>query len=109
MDGGGLGGGDRRVHYFAPDTLEWEGLARGYSDFVRFLCDGDLAHFYEGLRWEGWEAEVAGLTGDEGVALDPPLFSREGKDPARSSRRVVPVRELWATALEFRGRLGGSR
>jgi hypothetical protein len=64
MNGGALGADKGTVYYFAPDALEWESLDRGYSDFLRFCFSGDLQKFYESFRWNGWQAEIAALTGD---------------------------------------------
>lgn len=108
LNGGGLGPAKLNVHYGAPDSLSWEDTEMGYSDFVHWLAHGDLAGYYEDLRWPGWEEEVAALSGDRGICVWPPLFTVEGKQ-ARSAgqhRKAVPLRELWALWHSFRDQLG---
>jgi hypothetical protein len=94
MNGGAFGAGNHDVFYFAPDTLRWESLRRGYSDFLRFLFVGDLARFYAGARWKEWAKDVAALSPDYGVSISPPLWTVEGKDIERASRKPVPMTEL---------------
>jgi hypothetical protein len=105
INGGALGPGND-VFYFAPDSLRWESLKRGYSDFVRFLFDGDLPRFYASFRWNGWERELAKLGGDQGLSMYPPPWTKEGKDPARVSRGVVPMTELMEMQVDVARQLG---
>ncbi len=94
LDGGALGAGDGSVHYFAPDSLEWEDLEIPHSRFLAAMLSDAIGQFYEPFRWNGWREEVAALALDRGMSLYPPLFTAEGKDPDRSSRRDVPMPEL---------------
>jgi hypothetical protein len=94
LNGGALEGELGHVFYFAPDTLAWESLDRGYSGWLRFLFLGDLGAFYGDQRWPGWEAEVAELPGDRGIHVVPPLVA-EGPPVGERSRRPVPLEELW--------------
>ena len=103
---GSLPGEAREVVYLAPDTLKWEPMELGNSDFLRWLFGADLGKFYEGTRWPGWEDEVRSLTPAEGIHTYPPLFTKEGADVAEASRRPVPIGELWSLWLDFRGQLG---
>lgn len=84
-----------KVFYAAPDALEWESLGLGYSEFLTFCFAGDLGQFYQGLRWRNWPADVAKLDGTHAMHFLPPLWTREGKDPRKVSRRAVPVQEIW--------------
>lgn len=96
MNGGALDGPTGNVFYLAPDTLVWEDLGRGYTDFVEFVLLGDLAKFYEGYRWQGWEEEVRSLPGDRTFSFYPFLFAAcEGGIEARS-RRVIATEEIWS-------------
>lgn len=94
LDGGAFGPGDGRVHYFAPDSLDWEDLEITYSHFVTQMLSGSVDAFYEPFRWDGWRDEVGPLALDRGISLHPPLFTLEGKDPSSSSRRDVRMVEL---------------
>ena len=107
INGGGLGPDVKNIHYFAPDTLRWESLQRGYSDFLRFCLGGDLDGYYGEHRWPNWREEIATLGGDQVIALYPPLWTKEGKNPAKSSRRPMPVAEAYALhVIELPRQLG---
>ncbi len=93
INAGRFSGQPGEVHYFAPDSLSWESLGRGYSDLVTFLLNGDLADFYANVRWNGWETEVAAMAGYQAMSLYPPLWAKASETDERS-RRPVPLREL---------------
>ncbi|ALG10982.1 DUF2625 family protein [Kibdelosporangium phytohabitans] len=82
------------VHYYAPDTLEWEDLEVGYADWLDNMLAGSLTAFYADLRWPGWADEVAAIQPDKGIHTWPPPSTVEGKDLAKVSRTVVPMTEL---------------
>jgi hypothetical protein len=104
LDGGRLVGKPGKVAYFAPDSLAWEGTELGYSDWLQWALAGDLAKFYETMRWKGWEKEVAALSGDQGVSIWPPPWTREGQT-ASPSRKAVPIRQLVDLEMETRRQL----
>lgn len=95
-----------KIYYFAPDNLEWEPLDMGYSDFLVFCFSGNLNKFYDGLRWQNWQTEVARLDGNQGIFCLPALFTKEGKDLNKVSRKAVPIAELWGLHNDFRRQLG---
>lgn len=101
INGGAFAGEQGHVFYFAPDTLEWESLDGGYSDFLRWTLTADLDTFYANLRWPGWEREVAEASGDQGFSLYPPPFTKEGRPISSASRQLVPMRELWLVQREY--------
>src|SRR5690606_21275256 len=74
INGGELGTDLHHVYYLSPDTLGCESLGMGYSAFLSWLMTGDLAAFYDDLRWQGWESEVSALSGDQVLYSFPPLF-----------------------------------
>jgi hypothetical protein len=82
------------IFYFAPDTLDWLDLDGGYGDWLGAMLGGAVTRFYEGLRWPGWEAEVAACPLDRGIVTYPPLWSQEGSDIGATTRRPVPMSEL---------------
>lgn len=102
------GRADGEAIYFAPDTLGWERLERGYTGLVEFLLEGDLDGYYP-LRWSGWEQEAAAVPFDCALSLLPPPFFAEGKDLTRVSRRAVPAREAWGVNQDLAKQLGGPR
>jgi hypothetical protein len=99
LDGGGLGHSAGEVCYFAPDALRWESTERGYTDFLFFCFNGDLAKFYADYRWQGWEAETEGLSGDRAFSISPPPFIA-GKPFSERSRRPVPLAELYGLYVD---------
>jgi len=94
INGGGLGSETGNVYYFATDTLEWESLGRGYTDFLLWLFTGDLEMFYEPYRWNGWREEVSNIRGDEAFSIYP-FLSAQGPSIELRSRRTVPIDELY--------------
>src|SRR5262249_470246 len=86
---------------FAPDTLDWVSLERGYSDFVHWALAADLGAFYAELRWPAAEAEPADAGGDVGFPFYPPPFTQQGRSIAGASRRLVPMKELWLVEQEY--------
>ena len=95
INGGGLGDDARSMYYRAPDSLRWEALDMGYSDFVRWaLCDS-LSDFYRGLRWKGWEADARSAGGDQCFTFYPFLWTREGSVES-SSRKLVSAAQQYA-------------
>jgi hypothetical protein len=95
----------RQVSYFAPDSLRWEKLEMGYSDFVYRMMHVDLDEFFAGLRWPGWREEVAKITLDEGIQVMPPLWTRESKTEAQK-RKPCPMKQLVAVGFEIARQLG---
>ncbi len=81
--------------YLAPDTLQWEPLEAGYAAWLMWVLDGGLADFTDGLRWDGWDVETRGVSGDGGLNFYPPLWSKEAHaDLNATSHAVVPMAEL---------------
>ncbi len=91
------------MSYFAPDTLGWESLDVGYTEFVSWVLNGDLQQFYGEHRWEGWQRETETVCGDSAFSVYPFLVA-EGPPMAERSRKVVPMAEL--VGLHFTIRAG---
>ncbi|MPN01432.1 hypothetical protein SDC9_148641 [bioreactor metagenome] len=100
INGGAFEGEIGNIFYLAPDTLEWEDMTMGYTDFIRWILDNNLKTFYEGLRWDDWAKDVTKIPCDKGLSFYPPLWSEQGSI-SLSSRRIVPIREQWELNLEF--------
>ncbi|GAB2591759.1 hypothetical protein Aab01nite_38590 [Paractinoplanes abujensis] len=58
------------------------------------MLTGALTGFCAGLRWPGWEAEVAGVALNQGISARPPPWTRGGKDLSAASRKPIPLAEL---------------
>lgn len=98
-----------KVFYFAPESLHWQPLNKTYSEFLIFSFSGDLKNFYHGLRWKGWEQEIGLLTGNQGLACYPFLFTTEGKNAAKNKRTAVPIAELWSFGQDMQRQLDGQK
>jgi hypothetical protein len=94
LNGGALAGELGSVHYWAPDTLDWQPLGFGHSAFIQWSLSGSLEDFYRELRWEGWRGEVLPLESDVGIVAYPPPFTQEGRELGSVTRSPVPWEEL---------------
>lgn len=106
LNGGGLGNDLGKIYYFSPDNLEYEPLDITYSEFLGFCFNNDLDKFYEGNRWNGWRDEVSKLKGDEVFNFYPFLWTAEGSDINKSTRKIIPIQEQYSLNLELRKQLG---
>lgn len=107
INAGGLGNDSGKIYYLSPTSLEWEPLDMSYTQFIEFCFSGDLASFYKDLRWKNWQAEVSRLDGNAAFTFYPYLWTKEGKDLEKDSRKAIPVSELYGLALSFRKQLLG--
>jgi len=94
------------VHYFGPDDLAWQDLELGYGEWLEAMLSGAMTQFYAGLRWPGWETEVAGAGLDQGISTWPPPWTIEGKDLSAVSRTVIPLAELVSVHEDAARQLG---
>jgi hypothetical protein len=94
INGGAFTGRSGNIFYLAPDTLRWEDMDFNYTNWLSWLCTGDLDAFYENTRWPGWEKEVEKLEVGHGLAVLPYLCMA-GPPVAQRSRRAIPIEELW--------------
>src|SRR5688500_18884145 len=46
INGGALGDDVKSLYYFAPDSLDWEPMEGGYSEFIVWAFSGKLDRFY---------------------------------------------------------------
>ena len=83
------------LHYFAPDTHQWEAFDLGYSAFLSWAMSSQLEGFYADFRWPGWAREVASIGPDQALSVAPPL-GFDSTPVSERSRLAVPARELWA-------------
>lgn len=96
------------IHYFGPDDLDWFDLGQGYADWLYAVLAGSLTQFYDTLRWNGWETEVAATDLDQGIHTFPPPWSKEGKDLSKVSRKATPMKELVSFHHDTARQLGQS-
>lgn len=99
LNGGRFSGRAGSVYYFAPDSAEWMDLETTYSDWLTWVCTGDIQLFYSDYPAEIWQAEAQKLNGADGILIDPlPLL--EGPPFDQRTRAIVPIEELWALYVE---------
>jgi hypothetical protein len=99
MNGGAFGTDTTNLYYFAPDTLKWEAMGMGYSQFLRWVFSKKYDQFCEDLRWPGWESAMAKLSGDQCIMSYPPLWTQEGQsEPVH--RAPISVEEAWAWQMD---------
>ena len=106
LNGGGLGKDLGKVYYFSPDNLEYEPLDISYSEFLGFCFNNDLDKFYDGNRWDGWRKDVSKLKGDQVYNFYPFLWTAEGSDINKNTRKVIPIEEQYSLNLDLRKQLG---
>lgn len=92
------------IFYFAPDTLEWESLNLGYSDFIEWIFLGKTEKFYETFRWNGWQREVENVGFNQAILFYPYLWA-ESKGLESCSRGIVSVDEMWNLEIDFSSKI----
>lgn len=92
---GAFGSDLKNIYYLAPNSLNWEPLNAGYGEFILFCFDSDLSKFYEGLRWTSWDQFIGNLDGSKSYSFRPYLWSEEGKDINKATRKLVPTSDLY--------------
>lgn len=107
INGGGLAGKPGNVFYLAPDSLEWEDLSVGYTDFLHWALSPRVEAFYADTRWPHWQDEVAMVPGDKALSVYPFLWA-EGPSIEHRSRRAVPVEEIYGVTMDARRQIGGA-
>jgi hypothetical protein len=105
LNGGKLGKDLGKVYYLSPDNLEYEPLDQTYTEFLLFCFNNDLNKFYAGKRWSNWSEDVSNLDGNNTFSFYPFLWTKEGKDINKVSRKEIPVAETYDFNLEMRSQL----
>lgn len=105
INGGYLGQDAGNMYYFAPDSLDWEPMGIGYSQFLLFCFENDLGDFYENLRWEDWEEDLEQLNPDHAYQFVPFLWTKEGRDVNQVSRKAMPADEVYNFNMEMKSAL----
>lgn len=92
---GAFGDDLKNIYYLAPNSLKWESLGAGYSEFIRFCFDSDLSKFYKGLRWSTWDKFISSLDGSKSYTFRPYLWAKEGTNIEKCVRKVIPTEDLY--------------
>jgi hypothetical protein len=106
INGGAFGQDDLgQIYYLAPDTLSWEPMNCGYSEFVCWTLEGNIDLFYEPYYWKGWQEEVPKLNGNQVFSFFPFLWTKEGQQIEAVSRKVVPIEESYRLTMDMQRQL----
>lgn len=106
INGGAFGQeGLGQMYYLAPDTLSWEPMNCGYSEFVSWTLGGDIHMFYKPFYWDGWQEEVSKLNGNQVFSFFPFLCTKEGQQIENVSRKVVSMEESYRLTMDMQRQL----
>ncbi len=106
INGGAFGQeGLGQMYYLAPDTLSWEPMNCGYSEFVSWTLGGDIHMFYKPFYWNGWQEEVSKLNGNQVFSFFPFLYTKEGQQIEKVSRKVVSMEESYRLTMDMQRQL----
>lgn len=106
LDGGALADAPRTICYLSPDSLSWEPLDIGYTQFLGWALSGALSRFAADMRGPAWIEELAALDADRGLAYYPPPWAACDGGLSARMRAPVPMRGLWRLAQDTRRQLG---
>jgi hypothetical protein len=105
INGGAFGDDLGSVYYWPPDSLEWESLERGFTDFVAMFLTHTIENYYTDLRWSTWREDARSASSDQCFAFFPFLWTKEGS-VERSHRSVVPMSQMWDVKVDIVRQLG---
>lgn len=97
---GGLFSARETIHYFAPDTLEWEDLDISYNEFIMWILSENLKDFYSGFLWDKSEELINNLKSGQGILIYPYLWAKEC-DINTAVKKLVPYKEILEMNAEF--------
>ncbi len=106
INSGGIGDEIGNIYYLAPDTLEWESLECGYTDFLYWCLNGNLSLFYENVRWKNWENDMIKINGNQTYSFFPFFWTKEGKNIEKVEKKIIPVEENYNLTIEFKNKIG---
>lgn len=94
INGGAFGNDQGNMYWFPSDTMQWQAMGFGYTDFVHWVITCDLAQFYEGLRWPSWQEDVSKMSNDEAMTFFPPLCF-DGPPLAERERKPLAIERIY--------------
>jgi len=100
INGGAFGPDLKNMYYWAPDSLDWELMNIGFTDFFVWALSDRLEQFYETLRWPSWRTDTAQLSGDRCFSFYPFLWTKEGS-VTTSHREPTPVQEAYDLKVDL--------
>lgn len=106
LNRGDFGADLGNLYYWAPDSLAWEALGVGYGNFLEWALSDQLARFYDGLRWPGWQGDIAAISADHCMSFYPFLWTAEGS-VQDSTRGVLGMAERFSFNADLARQLRG--
>lgn len=100
INGGAFGDDLGSVYYWPPDSLEWQSLETGFTDFVASFLTPTFEDFYKDLRWPTWREDAQNVSGDQCFAFFPFLWTKEGSIEG-SHRSAVPMSQMWDAKVDL--------
>lgn len=100
LNGGALGSDLGSVHYWAPDSLEWECLELGLTDFVNAFLTSRITEFYKGLRWSTWRSDLTDLSSEQCFFFYPFMWTKEGSVES-SDRSKISISEAFDSKVDI--------
>jgi hypothetical protein len=100
LNAGGVGDEIGNIYYLPQDTLIWESLGCGYSDFLNWTFSGNIQKFYELFKWKNWRADLETINGNQTFSFFPFLWTKYD-DFEQVTRKVVPTEENYKLTLEM--------
>lgn len=100
LNAGGIGDEMGVVYYLPQDSLVWESMGCGYSDFLNWIFNGDLEQFYKTFRWKNWQEDLKAINGNQVFSFFPFLWTKYD-DFEEVSRKAVSVEENYKFTLEM--------
>jgi len=94
-----------KVFYLSPDTLKWENLDLSYSEFLNFCFSKKINEFYEDFKWKTFDKDILNFDNDNAFSFYPYLFTEEGKDVEKVSKKAVPIKEIWELYINLQKQL----
>lgn len=99
LNGGELGDDVGFMYYLSPDNASWVKLDVIFHEFLGFCFMGAIEDFYENIRWDGWEKDVAKISGDQAFMIVPPVWA-EGPSINEREKVVISMEESYEISLE---------
>lgn len=100
INNGDLSDNKEEIWYFSPDTLEWENTEKNYTQFIDWVCSGNVEGYYQEWMWEDMEEDIKEFSEDEGVFTYPFLWSIE-YELTTATRKKVPWVEITAINAQY--------
>lgn len=90
---GGIFASEGTIHYFSPDSLQWEDLDVSYEEFINWIANEDITDFYETFMWKDMDELLNRVKTDEGIFIYPFLWAEEC-DIETAFKKIVPYKDL---------------